>query len=68
VNVSEAIDDRFKRWGAFLRAQNATPLCVLGLKRSTNELVVTMCEGISDDETEDMLAAALITFRKQRGG
>jgi hypothetical protein len=56
--VSEAIADRFGRWGRFLTANKATPMIVLGMTPE-GKTVLTTCAGITNEQVIALLFDAL---------
>jgi hypothetical protein len=63
MNIDETVDERFTRWGAFLKQQQATPLLVLGLTKD-RQLVLTTPAGGDDGLIVEMVAAALVMLKR----
>lgn len=69
AQIGECIDDRFGRWGKFLRAQDATPTVVVGIGhpgplRDGFELMITCPEETSQADVVQALEAALAILRR----
>lgn len=66
--IQEAIEDRFGRWGKFLRENDATPSVIVGLGwpgrcRGKFELVVTCPEEMTEEMAIRQLQAAIALLK-----
>lgn len=67
MNVDAVIEDRFGRWGKFLREQRATPILMVGLTAGPGSaFVVTTCEEMTDSQIEATLRAGLAIVERRR--
>ena len=63
MHVAEIIDRRVRRWAEILRAAELLPVMALG-RFPDDKLHVITCAGVSDDELQRMLEAALEQARR----
>ena len=61
--IAAVIQDRFERWGKFLREHHSTPLLVLGIDAQGNEPSVMTCEGQDDEFLIKLLDVAKVMLR-----
>jgi hypothetical protein len=67
LDIDAVIEDRFARWGKFLREQAATPILMVGLTRGPGSaFVVTTCEEMTDSQIEATLRAGLAIIERRR--
>jgi hypothetical protein len=64
AEIAAVIEDRFGRWGGFLRGQRATPLLVVGLDIEEGRAFVTVPEGVPTGTVIQLLEGALKLARR----
>jgi hypothetical protein len=57
MDIDNAIQERFAKWGAFLRKESASPILMVALT-ADRRIVITSCEDISDGTMHDVLVIA----------